>query len=541
MDARLRAPAAGIALAVPLITGLAVLLSGYGLAWDFLNYHYYDGYALFHDRSHDIAPAGLHTYFNPTAEIPFYLGVTYLPMPVVGFLFGFFSGLNFPLVFFLSRKVLQGPNASLLAFWCALFAISSANFAIEIDSVNHDNLVSLFFLAGLIPLFYVPDSRRPLVLLALAGGLIGVGVGLKLTLAPFLVATCAALPLLNRDHIRWPAMPFSIGVFAAAALIGLLIPSAWWMLHLWHAFGNPLFPMFNNIFRSHYAAAASYSDHRFLPHGILEWIAYPLFFTFDYRKAGINMEMQDYRYLAAYIGFVLAAVVMAVRHFRRIAAAAGKLMKPESAWFLIALAVTAYILWEVMFGVSRYLLPFDLLLPLVVLALMQTLGWTSRRMLLVWILGFAALTFATQLSKRNETRWTQQLTAVRVPPIPDGSTVVMAGSAPLSYLIPGFPPHVSFVRIGLEDGFSEDEAGGITAIGSSALLATQARQAIAAHKGNLYVLFSNIHAKEPFEHAVVTTTLNRLHLQIANGSCRRVFPVLHYVGQTYALCALRRL
>lgn len=523
----MRTPLAVFALSVPLLTGLAVLVSGFGMAWDFLNYHYYDGYAVFHDRSHDIAPAGLHTYFNPTSEMAFYLGWQYLPPRWFGFLFGFFSGLNIPLVFFLARRVLYGPYASLLALLCALFAATSTNFAIEIASVNHDNLVSLFFIAGLIALM---AGTRPMVMVA--GVLMGLGVGLKLTLMPFLAATGAFLPLLYRDRRAMAVM----ALFALAALLGLLITSGWWMAHLWHRYGNPLFPMFNTLFHSPYAAADSYADHRFLPRGVWEQIAYPLFFSFDFRKAGVNMPVHDYRYVLTYLGFILAALAYVLRR----PAADTNLMKSNVAWFFIAVTAASYLLWLMTFGVSRYLLPLDLILPLVALAWMQILGLASWRALTVWGVVFALLGFTASHPWRGQHSWNDKLMAVAVPPVSRNTLVVMAGTGPMAYLIPAFPPQVPFVRVSLEDGFGPAASGGITAISSPALLAKQAREAIATHSGPLAVLFSHIKRKERQEMGIVATTLHGLHLEIVPGSCKPVVPTISYVDQTYVLCELRR-
>lgn len=541
-EARLRRPLAILALGVPVLTGLAVLVSGLGLAWDFLNYHYYDGYAVFVDRSRDIAPAGLHTYFNPTAEIPFYLGARYLPMPLFGFLFGFVSGLNFPLVFFLARKVLlRAPNASVLAFLCALFGCSSANFAVELGSVNHDNLVSLFFLAGLILLFYALSTHRRLLLIGLSGGVIGLGVGLKLTLMPFLAATGAFLPLLYYGRMPLRRMLAGMGVFAAAALVGVFATSAWWMLHLWSAFGNPLFPMFNTVFHSPFAAASSFADHRFLPHGLLRQLAFPLYFSFDYRLVGIKLPVQDYRYLAAYVGLLLAAAALLIRRLRGANASfGGKLMEARAAWFLIAMTVTAYVLWQVTFSVSRYLLPLDLLLPLAALAWMHVLQWTSWRAIAIWAGVFALLAITANHPWRGEHAWNDKLMAVDVPPIPDGSLVVMVGTAPMSYLIPGFPARVSFVRISLEDGFSDVAPGGITGIDSPGLLAKRARQEIATHAGERYVLFGQQRLEKKLADRVVVATLERLRLAMDPASCAPVRPSLRYPNQTYTICRLRR-
>lgn len=523
---------------MPVLTGLAVLVSGFGMAWDFLNYHYYDGYAVFHDRTGDIAPAGLHTFFNPTAEIPFYLGATWLPMKLFGFLFGFFSGLNVPLTFFLARKVLRGPFAPVLALLCALLAAGSANFAIELASVNHDNLVSLFFLAGLIALLQAPEAGRPWFPVAVAGAVIGLGVGLKLTLAPFLAAAAACLPLLLRGKATWRQIVWFEIAFTGAALAGVLVTSGWWMAHLWNAYGNPLFPMFNTIFHSPYAPPQSFADHRFLPHGLLEQIAYPFFFSFDFRKAGINMPLHDWRYLAAYLGFLAGTIALVLRRRRAAPASAVPLMDENVAVFLVAMSAIAYGLWQITFGVTRYLFPLDMLLPLVALAWLQLLDWTSWRVIGVWAAAFVLLAGTASHPWHGEQRWSETLLKARVPPIADNSLVVMAGTAPMSFLIPNFPPHVAFVRVSLQDGFGPAASGGITAIDSNFLLAQQARARIATHSGPIYVLFGHIQKKEAQEHSVVSQTLMKLHLRRIGSTCAPVEPTLHYVDQTYELCGV---
>ncbi len=541
METRSRVSITLVVLAVPVLTGLAVLVSGFGMAWDFLNYHYYDGYAVFHDRTQDIAPAGLHTYFNPTAEIPFYLGATLLPMKLFGFLFGFFSGLNVPLTYFLARKVLRGPLAPVLALLCALLAAGSANFAIELASVNHDNLVSLFFLLGLIALLQAPEAGRSWLPVAIAGALIGAGVGLKLTLAPFLAATGVCLPVLLRRQTAWRQVIWLEIAFAAAALAGVLATSGWWMVHLWNAYGNPLFPMFNAIFHSPYAPPRSFADHRFLPHGLLEQIAYPVFFSFDFRKAGINMPLHDWRYLAAYVGFVAGAIVLMVRRLRPapVRDSAMPLMDDNVAIFFVSMSALAYGLWQVTFGVTRYLFPLDMFLPLVALAWLQLLGWASWRAIGAWATAFALLAVSASHPWHGEQRWNEALLKARVPPVADNGLVVMAGSAPMAFLIPDFP-HVPFVRVSLQDGFGPAASGGITAIDSDFLLARQARTAIATHSGPLYVLFGHIRKKEAHESLIVSQTLVRLHLRRIDSTCVPVEPTLHYVDQTYELCALQR-
>ena len=49
---------------------------------------------------------------------------------------------------------------------------------------------------------------------------------------------------------------------------GVALFAGYWMVHLAHVTGNPLFPYFNQYFHSPLALAASYRDVRFLPHDL---------------------------------------------------------------------------------------------------------------------------------------------------------------------------------------------------------------------------------------------------------------------------------
>jgi len=540
---RLDGPLSVGAVAAALVVAVLVLVSGFNIAWDFLNYHYYDAFALFHDRSRDIAPAGLHTFFNPAAEIPFYLAANFLPWCLTGALFGLFSGLNITLAYLASRTALGGPRGPMLAALCAVFAAGSTNFAIELSSVNHDNLVSLFLLAGLMPLLRLPHSRHVLVHVAVAGFVIGMGVGLKYTLAPFLVGAGAFLPLLLRGRFGFARIATATAVFAGFALAGALVTAGWWMLHLWQTYGNPFFPMFNGIFHSPYAAPESYADHRFLPRGLMERLAFPFFFARDAARAGVKLPVHDYRYVAAFVGFIAAGVVYAVQRLKRLPAEVPATLMPRNvAWFLIGLTVLAYVIWEMAFSVSRYLLPLDLLLPLVGLAVLQVLGFTSLRFVAAWGAGFLLLTVTASHPWHGEFRWDSHLLAVDLPAIahPDESMVLLAGTAPLSYLIPAFPQQIPFVRISLEDGFGAAASGGITAIDSSAILARRARDAVRSHRGDLYVLFGVTEGTRKTEGAIVGETLRRLSLRMLPSSCRAVVPSLRYEHQSFWLCGLAR-
>src|SRR5262249_21361655 len=80
-------------LASPLIFGITAVLMGKDGGWDLQNYHWYNPYALLTQRlGFDVAVGQHATYYNPLADLPFYLiasqGPPWLAGAFLGALFG---------------------------------------------------------------------------------------------------------------------------------------------------------------------------------------------------------------------------------------------------------------------------------------------------------------------------------------------------------------------------------------------------------------------------------------------------------------------
>src|SRR5262245_40053601 len=175
---------------------LAVLL-GKDLNWDLLNYHFYNGYALYTGRfERDLAPAQVQTFFNPLLDVPLYLAIVSLPPVVVGAVYGFVQGLNGVAVWLIGRETLPIDDrrrrewASLgLAFLGGLGAINIG----ELGGGMADTLVSIpvLFSVALLLRSRPHLETGPTVPLvgwaALAGAISGVGAGLKISSALYCV------------------------------------------------------------------------------------------------------------------------------------------------------------------------------------------------------------------------------------------------------------------------------------------------------------------------------------------------------------------
>src|SRR6185437_13245654 len=84
--------------------------------------------------------------------------------------------------------------------------------------------------------------------------------------------------------------------------------AAWWMIHIKALTGNPLFPYFNEYWKSPLALAAPYRDLRFVPTHFWQQILFPFLFTFDWHVAN-DLSFQDIRAALVYLFVPIAAAV----------------------------------------------------------------------------------------------------------------------------------------------------------------------------------------------------------------------------------------
>src|SRR5690606_20733074 len=143
---------------------------------------------------------------------------------------------------------------------------------------------------------------------------------------------------------------------------GIAATAGHWMWFLWTTFGNPLFPYFNQYFGSPMGLAASYRDLRFIPESWLEGLFFPVVFSIDPRAVG-EIVFRDYRILAAYLLLLATPFVFLVRRGH---AARPPGVETAVARYLIAGAALSFAVWAVMFAIYRYLIPLEMLAPLVI-------------------------------------------------------------------------------------------------------------------------------------------------------------------------------
>jgi len=429
-------------------------------SWDLQNYHLYNAFAFIKGRfSQDLLPVGIQTYLNPILDIPYY--VTHVgALSNYAYVSTFLSGLPYGILIFLilqTARILL-PDIPRASAWegiaAALIGLTGTATLSEVGTTFNDISIAIIVIFGLnLELKSLSISRWrgwPI------GLLLGLSFGLKLTAAVYAPAALVAI-MLTADGWR-DAWRLGI-VFCLAWWAGFLVADGWWALALWERFRNPIFPLFNNIFHSAWAAAASDRDSRFRPHGWLHVVFYPFYWLSGRSDLVSELPFRDARFAASYISIVMIAVMFVVdgaKSFAGLASACPAMagLSSRKLRFIWIFFVISFVFWEKMFSIIRYAVPLEVLTGFIV--------WTGIRLaaarfgdsrfcsgMAQGAFGVLAIAvFATAMPMD----WGRLAygTPFVMPPVPrlgPGTTVLIVGK-PLGFVLPFLDaPHAAFISI----------------------------------------------------------------------------------------------
>jgi hypothetical protein len=455
---------------VPLLFGLLSLALGQDDNWDLKNYHLYNAYALLNGRvGVDLAPGHWQSYFNPTLDLLYYGLTTALPAPLAGFVMGLLHGLNFLLVLAIARLLLPVPSAAHVAdrqrlpLLLALAGVLGAGFLSELGNSMGDNMSALFVLSTLyLVLAHWPrwaprafHGRAPLLLLA-AGFIMGLGTGLKLTNATYALALCLALLALEGGwwHRFVLALVFGLGVLA-----GLAGTAGYWFWTMWHTFGNPLFPQFNSVFHGPLAAQLGVLDQDHLPRSAMEALLWPFVFTHDFHRVS-ELVLKQAIWPVVYVLFLALGARLLWQRLRQ----GGAAPSPSSALsaqqrFVMLFFALGYLGWLKLFGIYRYLVPLELLSPLMAWLLLHgLLRGAAARVAGRWVL-LATTLVVFPFMTWGHTPWAREGFRVSDPGIADPAASVIFTPIvhpPLGWMVKFLPPQLPVLTLG--QGFPESPA-----------------------------------------------------------------------------------
>jgi len=483
-------------LAFPVGCALAALAIGQDANYDLLNYHYYIAYAFLHDRLPiDVYPAQLQSLLNPLLDVPIFLLMNHVPPRVETAILGAIEGLNPVVVYAIGRRV---ARSELVAVAAALAAALGGGFVSEIGASTGDTLVSIPILLGVLcavrAMGLAPvgsgstartdvGTRHAAWWWAASGAAAGFGSGLKLSELPVGVGVVLAVLVVRGRHAQ------RLGRFAASAVggvVGVAASSGYWSWYLWRHYKDPIaFTQASfGIFHSPNVPKPRLAGGGYGPKSVLQGLDFPLRWVVHPLAVG---EI-PFRELSLPLAYVLAAVLVlalaarallrtVARHRpgRRALVAGGPAgdgtpsargetslrasgaRDADADRFLVATFGVSLALWMRVFSIYRYLLPLEMLSPVVILAVVRRLialvpadsRWASRaaRSLVPAVLIACALCVATESPGNYWLRvpFGSTYFSLRTPPLLDNAKVdalVEVGGQPMGFLFPQLPSRV---------------------------------------------------------------------------------------------------
>jgi hypothetical protein len=389
MTASVAPPRAVVYATCTLLAIAWTLLAGKDVPWDALHYHLYAGFSALNDRfAADFFAAGPQTYLNPYSHVPLYLMARAgWPSLAIGITFACLHSVMLWMSYELARAVSRRADGTApIAVTLPAVALALMNPVLlqEMGSTFTDVTTGALALGGYAALANAFTAGR-LRLVALGGALLGAAAALKLSNA--FLALAPALPLVlgcvttARQRLR------ALLVFAACAGAAALVVAGPWAWRLEQAFGNPFFPMLNDVFRApgfttavvNTPAAPQASsgdavvrlfnamrDPRFLPSSLAEALVRPFDMLRSRRLIHTETMAADARYAVLLLLPVLALMAWAWRRHRGVPAA----VLPGSRLFVCLSAAFAisWALWLAISGNSRYFLPMACVAGVLVVA-----------------------------------------------------------------------------------------------------------------------------------------------------------------------------
>lgn len=457
--------------------------AGRDLNWDLFNYHLYAGFSVFNDRFEQDFFAAFPAYYTPYAHAPFYaLTQSGLNALAIGSVLALVQGVLIGLVYELGLRVTAGQTPArrqALAVLAACLALLNPVYLLELGTSFIDIttglpvvaawliLAGLTGLTGLTGLAEGPRRRLPVII---AGLLMGLATGLKLSNAIFAIATVPAF-LWLRGGARLKLGQSAIFCMACAA--GFAVVAGPWGWRLYEVFGNPFFPMFNGLFRSPDFVLDGAALDRFLPRSLADALSLPFRMVLPHTMIHVETASPDLRY-AALVAFV--AAVLAWLGYRAARPTGGAVPGSQPEWRLVGAIGTIFLLswgmWLLTSGNSRYFIPAASLVGVLLVGLGcrvfqgRALAWSAVACAcLVLVQGVQVIiSAAPRFSAAGwSDRWIETSVPARYRDQPYFFITVQPQS--LSFLAPAFHPASGFFNAAGGYAFDPDGPGGARARG----------------------------------------------------------------------------
>ena len=530
--------------------GLISVYLGQDYNWDLKFFHYYGAYAFFNDRLlFDLAPAIEATYLNPLLDLPFYIFNENLPPKWTAFSLGALHGINFFMVYTIAYTLFSYKESRLYiedasrkrmsSFACAIVGTLGAVNISELGATFHDNIISIFVLGSLFFIIkwlacidekaasYTRKQIRNGIIIA--GIVMGLAAGAKLVGLIFVLGALAAIPVLMRNTKE---KFFAVILFGASVFVGMLVTHGYWSYIMWKNFESPLFPFFNNIFRSPYADMTAVFEYRFFPKSLTQTLFYPFYFA-SMNRTTSEVYFRDIRFAVVYSLIVLAFIRAMIARFsagRNLSAAVTSAVDRRLSLFFAIFFIVSYIVWQGMFSIYRYTATLEFLCPIIIVLLLSyILSGLKKKALPVTV----AIIFALMLSTVQYPAWgriywsSDSYFDVKVPEIDfkENSIVIFPFLEAMSFIIPSFPEHVRFVS--LQEVTPNPNK-----------IKVMVSDLISKQTDPMYAIMPRYKTRGDLNEAL--SVLDQHKLELVENSCMKIETKKNIHTRPYAICEIRK-
>jgi hypothetical protein len=337
--------------------------------WDFLSYHYYNGWAFWHNRFNiDFMPCHFRSYFNPILD-----GISYLFLEKLNnfpTLFLTLIKIKYAVLLFLAYKFYnfifkENEFNKVIAHLFCLTLAGASPIIIYCNNFGNTDIdgaiLTLFALILFLKQLFNLDTKKRNWKIFIALAICGAAVGLKYTNTPCVAGLFIATILLSKT-IDKPLK--TLGIMLAGATFGLLLTDGYWMFLLWQKFQNPFFPYFNEIFKSPMAnndsiLAMDFSHLK--AKSILEYLLMPFNNPKVFKDIGFEGAFFDLKMI---LGFISIILLFCSIKSKNLIEKISNIIDVKILYFLAIFTIFSYYINLTLFGNLRYLIILFLILPI---------------------------------------------------------------------------------------------------------------------------------------------------------------------------------
>ena len=448
---------------------LAVLLftlsQGADINWDLRNYHFYNGYAIHHDRFlTDWRPSFIGSNINSPLDRYYYLLISSFKPQHFALILSSFQFINLILIFYISKYILTSTvfsNSRLLLYLSSLVGFISASNTGQLGGTMSDNIISVLILSSILLILLFLKSTKLMLVTFFSGLLIGLAVALKLTNSIYALSIAVGLFMVVTKRFINLKIPL---IYVTGCLAGFIAGAGSWIWRGITVYGNPLFPFFNGIFKSNYAIEANFRDSRFFPQSVIEFVFYPFIFLFNPQRVS-EVSFTDLRIPLTYLMYIILLVIFIYIHTKKLIKRTNTKQYRHQLLnftflnaqvFLVIFWILSYIIWLVAFSIYRYAIILEFLSPLIIIVISSMIVKNVRNNISINSIIFflSALLFLVLMTTKpmmwERIKWNSNYFTIKYDNISvnlQDSTLLMYGYNPYAFIIPLLPESMNAVRI----------------------------------------------------------------------------------------------